>query len=238
MLRQAAKAAANTLGYEVISAETANSSYLPTYLSSLFCDLSIEAVVDIGANIGQYGSLIRSQVGYSGEMLSFEPVSKNFSELVRVSQDDKAWSIYPIAIGSSAGDQEINVTKGGDLCSFLDPEQSSPALQVEGKELVKVETFQFVADKLAEMDIHLSRSFLKIDVQGMDYELIKENDGLIAKCAALQVEAGTSTLYQGEHTFVEMISLIQGLGFKLSRFFAGYEPVRFMPRYFDCFFIR
>jgi FkbM family methyltransferase len=238
MLTNAARTAVNALGFEIISKDTAVRTYLPSYLSLLFADLSIRAVVDIGANIGQYGSLIRNRVGYAGPILSFEPVSKNFLELERLSQKDEAWSAYKLAIGSIRGDQEINVTKGGDLCSFLVPEGSSPALEVEMREMVKVETFQFVADRLTKMDIRLSQSFVKIDAQGLDYEIINGNADLIAQCAGLQIEAGTSSLYQGEHGFVEMIGLAQRLGFKLSRFFSGYEPSRFTPRYFDCFFVR
>lgn len=238
MLKKAARAAAHAFSCEIISTQTAVQAYMPTFLDRLLHSLSVMAVVDIGANQGQYGDLLRRQVGFSGRLLSFEPVLKNFSFLERRCAGDEAWSAHRIAIGSIAGDQEINVTKGGDLCSFLSPEGTSPALEIEARETVRVETFAHVAGLLDEADIPLSRSFVKVDAQGLDYEIIEANAQLITACAALQIEAGTSTLYRGERSFIDMLTLVQGLGFRLSRMFPGYEPAPFAPRYFDCVFVR
>lgn len=238
MLKRAARAAAHALDCEIISIETAVQTYFPTFLRRLLDGLSIEAVVDIGANTGQYGALLRDRVGFAGRLLSFEPVSGNFSALQARCQADARWSAHQIAIGAAAGDAEINVTRGGDLCSFLTPEGTAPALEVVGRETVRVETFDHVAARLVDMDLPLSRCFVKVDAQGLDYEIIEGNAERIRECAALQVEAGMTTLYKGERSFADMLTLVQGLGFSLSRIFPGYEPVPFAPRYFDCVFVR
>jgi FkbM family methyltransferase len=226
------------LGFEVISAETAARTYFPSYLNALVDDLPITSVVDIGANVGQYGSLLRKQVGFSGAILSFEPVSKNFSSLERVCTDDPTWWAYQVAIGPKACEQAINVTNGGDLCSFLDPVGTSPALAVEAQETVRTETFEYVAELLAKRDLSLSNCFVKIDAQGFDFDIISGNSELLSKCAGLQIEAGTSALYKGERSMTEMLTLVNNLGFRLSRLFSGYEPSKFAPRYFDCVFVR
>ena len=48
---------------------------------------NIDVILDIGANIGQYGSEMRN-LGFKGEIISFEPMKKAFSKLEKNSSKD------------------------------------------------------------------------------------------------------------------------------------------------------
>src|SRR4026209_949390 len=78
LLKRAARAA----GYEIIPSWRCDSRGLPTHRPDLFERLAIDCVIDVGANRGQYGRLLRTEVGYRGYIASFEPQSTALKELL------------------------------------------------------------------------------------------------------------------------------------------------------------
>ncbi len=48
----------------------------------------IELIFDVGANCGQYASFLRDS-GYQGKIVSFEPLSTAYSQLLTLSKKDK-----------------------------------------------------------------------------------------------------------------------------------------------------
>ena len=55
------------------------------HLRKLLAALKVDCVFDVGANVGQYASMLRHQAKYKGRIISFEPLSREFQELERVS---------------------------------------------------------------------------------------------------------------------------------------------------------
>jgi hypothetical protein len=68
----------------------------------------VEAVIDVGANKGQYASAPR-RGGYKGDIFSFEPLSEAYKELERKSRRDPQWHVFHSAIGEENGEAEINI---------------------------------------------------------------------------------------------------------------------------------
>src|SRR4249919_3716648 len=60
--------------------------------------LKIDLVLDVGAHIGGYGLELRSN-GYSGRIVSFEPLSETYKELASVAKRDPAWDCHQVALG-------------------------------------------------------------------------------------------------------------------------------------------
>lgn len=53
-------------------------------------DLGVAALVDVGANEGQYGAMVRAQ-GFPGRLLSIEPQAQGYRRLARRSAKDPLW---------------------------------------------------------------------------------------------------------------------------------------------------
>src|SRR5438874_74602 len=63
----------------------------------------IDTVMDIGANEGQYARLLR-EAGYTGRIISFEPLTRAHEQLLRASACDPLWTVAPrMAIGNREG---------------------------------------------------------------------------------------------------------------------------------------
>src|SRR6185503_14619714 len=82
----------------------------------------IGLVVDIGANTGQYGSMLRRS-GYKGPLLSIEPLSAAFRELSRRAGRDPNWSTIEAAVGAQNTEAEINVSANSASSSLLPMEE-------------------------------------------------------------------------------------------------------------------
>lgn len=63
---------------------------LPAVRARVLSELSIDLVLDVGANRGQYASELRS-MGYRGRIISFEPLPSAFAELSTTLASDPLW---------------------------------------------------------------------------------------------------------------------------------------------------
>jgi hypothetical protein len=62
----------------------------------------ITTVLDVGANVGQFARMIRG-AGFTGDILSFEPLSVAYARLGRRSRRDDRWRAFNLAVGAEQG---------------------------------------------------------------------------------------------------------------------------------------
>ena len=175
----------------------------------------IDLVVDVGANLGQFAQSVRSK-GYHGRIHSFEPVGATFAALKPLADRDGQWTVQQTALGSAPGSAEINVLDNHALSSMLTPTDLMGRYDTGGgkrTETVAIETLDRVLAQDPARNV-----FLKIDVQGLEKQVLEGARETLGRTVALYVELPIHPLYEGMWTFVEAIQHIDALGFEPAQF--------------------
>src|SRR3954465_2500661 len=68
-----------------------------------------DAVLDIGANAGQFAAALRG-VGYRGRLISFEPQPPAFASLKAKADADPTWECHQVALGEADGDLPMHMS--------------------------------------------------------------------------------------------------------------------------------
>lgn len=190
------------------------------HLRWLFRRLDISCVLDVGANTGQFATGLRHS-GYTGRIVSFEPVSSVFAELKAGAADDPAWRVHRLAAGAENGEAEINV-RPGTMSSLLPSSDFgrdwSARLRESTTESVEVRRLDGLFDD-AVAGLDEPRVFLKLDTQGFDLAAFTGLGSRTADVIALQSELSCVPIYDGMPTMTEQLTAYERAGFALSAIF-------------------
>ena len=188
--------------------------------SRLIRALSVDHVIDVGANEGQFGSELRAS-GFAGKILSIEPMAEAYSGLRRRAGRDQDWSTVRCAVGQSEGVLTLHIAGNSVSSSLLDMlplhEDAAPGTRYVGKEVVNVRRLDSL---LAEHLPINSRAYLKIDVQGYEMEVLRGAGARLAEFVAIQLELSLVRLYADAPLADEMDRFVSAAGYQL----AGLEP--------------
>lgn len=158
-----------------------------------------DLVLDVGANTGQF-ALQLFNAGFTGRIISFEPLSSAHAALVKAARDNPKWEVAPrSALGAAVGTAMINIA-GNSFSSSLRPMlnrhlATAPESAYIGTEIVPVETLaQFIAQRFPS---GAPRFALKIDTQGFEAEVLDGLGAHVNECAAVLLEMPLDALYGG-----------------------------------------
>jgi FkbM family methyltransferase len=183
----------------------------------------IDHVIDVGANIGQFGKFMRSI--YSGRMSSFEPVSSAFSHLQQAIGADASWKAYQVALGSKAQVANIHVAPMSGFSSFLQTNDYCVTTFGEQTAAIREESVRVrrLDEVLEEISTHHEdeRIYLKMDTQGFDIEVFKGLGEKLARVVAVQSEVSLVPIYERMPHWTECIVAFEQAGFGI----AGMFPV-------------
>jgi FkbM family methyltransferase len=196
------------------------------HLRELFLLLSIDCVLDVGANIGQYHDYLRLHVGYEGHVVSFEPVGELFTQLERAAGSDPLWSVHRMALGKVSATAEIQVFAERTLSSFLPRNEAS--LQAMGYEKYLRETEldrteEVLVRRLDEifdsvMPKGVRGIFLKSDTQGTDLAVVRGAAARLDRIGGMQIELPVREVYQGATNYMDGIAELTQLGYDVTAF--------------------
>jgi len=176
---------------------------------------NINKILDIGANEGQYALEMR-QFGYSGEIISFEPLSDAFSRLSKQSSRDDHWQVYNYGLGDADCDIPINISKNSASSSILD---MLPLHSENEKDAVYIDRETIALYKLDTIfNNHFQtgdKIFLKIDTQGYEKKVLTGAINSIPKITGIQIELSLVSLYKDSPQYLEIIEYMNSLGFSL-----------------------
>lgn len=188
-------------------------------LVSSLREFGIDLVLDVGANKGQFASEIR-QCGYTGRIVSFEPLSQAHSELLQASAGDPMWEAYPrCALGDHDGEVEINIAGNSESSSILPMleahRSAAPESAYQGKETVPIKTLDAVAGQYLK---DARAAFLKIDTQGFEWQVLDGARKALPHIKGILVELSLVPLYEGQHLWSDVIERLETEGFTLWAF--------------------
>ncbi|MFE9643718.1 FkbM family methyltransferase [Streptomyces sp. NPDC006365] len=188
----------------------------------------VDAVLDVGANSGEYGGMLR-QSGYRGRIVSFEPLAGPAEALRRRAKSDPRWIVLPYALGDESGTATVNVAANAGASSSLLPmldrhADAAPHARYNGTESVplrRLDELWFEVTKPGE------RVFLKLDVQGYEAHVLRGAGPYAKGCVGLQVETSFVPLYEDGLLISEALTLTQQeLGFTLMATIPGFTDPR------------
>ncbi|MBC7631695.1 MAG: FkbM family methyltransferase [Flavobacterium sp.] len=181
----------------------------------------LDTMLDIGANVGQYAVLTRS-AGFSGTIISCEPLDGAFDELNQRASRDECWTALKTAVGAEPGTATINVSQNSFSSSIRDMTaahlDTAPQSRYIATEEVPVTT---VRDLVTSHDLDPARTLLKIDTQGFEGEVLRGAGDLIGQVGAIQLELSFVELYDGQLLFDELVARMSADGYRIQQLEPG-----------------
>src|SRR5580765_5169151 len=117
MLKELVQATLHRLGYELKRFRPSDTD--AGRLVAMLDAHDVNLVLDVGANIGQFGIKLR-EIGYTGRIVSFEPLSAARDALAKAGRNDPQWELADqAAIGSEDSEIEIHIASNSSSSSPL-----------------------------------------------------------------------------------------------------------------------
>lgn len=184
--------------------------------------LGASSVLDVGANIGQFATALRSS-GYRGTIVSCEPLTDAFAHLRRRAAHDPGWVVRQTAVGSEVGSAEINISANSYSSSLLEMTDAHTSA-APGSHTVAAETVPLttIEELVRELDLDPARTLLKIDTQGYEPQVLDGAGPLVGTLAAISLELSFVPLYAGQQLFDELVERLRGAGYLLYAIEGGF----------------
>lgn len=196
--------------------------------TKLFAHHEIDMVFDIGANKGQYAKGIMDN-GYTGHIVSFEPLSAVHQKLSREASGHARWTVADrCAVGSNTGEAVIHIAANSvssTLSNMLSSHtEGAPESAIVSSEKVQVETLDHLAAKYAKKE---DRLFIKIDVEGFEEEVLKGGQDTLARAIGVEMEISIVPLYENQNFLLPVVlNYMQEKGFTLVSITTGFTDFK------------
>lgn len=210
---------AQAFGYSL--EKTKRQVTLPAHLQSVFSHGGIDCVLDVGANRGTYGAMLRG-MGYRNHIVSFEPLAGVFAQLQRRAAGDSRWSTLCMALGEQEESRSMVRHERSDISSLLPLNALGGALF--GTRAVSEEPIRIRRGDSMWPEVVPAGSkgvFLKTDTQGFDMNVLRGFGERLRDIRGIQIEAAFKPIYQGMPLYTEVLTFLEQAGFSLS----GVYPV-------------
>ena len=175
---------------------------------------------DIGARDGFDAGLW--PVAFATEAVGFEPNPDEF-EILSVS-DDRIWmnsQFLPVAVSGENGVRTLNVPSDPVGASLLGPTKRYGPARTKGQFYDVVETHQVETETLDRILAHfdlLPPEYLKLDIEGVELEVLKSSPITLNHTLAVKVEVAYSQHRAGQPMASEIMAFMEQQDFVLMDF--------------------
>lgn len=226
MLNSIRRFISHKFGVDIVRTTTFHRD-MEEHLARLIAAKAIDAVIDVGANNGQYARMLR-KIGFAGTIYSFEPVAHVFEALAASAAGDAHWHSFPFALGDKDETKTINVYQSDVFSSFLTANDYSKriwkSLNTVREEEVQVKRLDAIFADLPSR-AGLTKFMLKLDTQGFDVQVFRGAKDTLAHVAVLQSELGLVPIYDNATDPCAILKEYHAQGF----FISGMYPINRDP---------
>jgi FkbM family methyltransferase len=182
-----------------------------------------EVALDIGANIGWYSVMLSRLSDARARIYAFEPDVESFVLLQRNLYGNGATNVSAVncALGAEPGTGELRRYKHSNngRHSLLGESDGRDTLRVRIRTLAGFWQEQGLGERALR--------FMKIDVEGFEYFVLRGAGALLERCAQLILEYSPDGLQCAGLKPADLTALLASSSFKLQVFTrAGLEPIR------------
>lgn len=170
----------------------------------------IHTVLDIGANVGQFGSQLRF-AGYAGDIVSVEPLDGAFAELQKRTAKDARWRCVRAGAGREGETVIINVAANSFSSSIL-PMTDAHLSAAPGSGYISTQKVELRSVESLMGDADPARTLLKIDTQGFEREVLDSAGAVLEQIAAVQIELSFVELYVGQMLYDDTVARMRDAG--------------------------
>lgn len=192
-------------------------------------------IVDGGANSGQWSTQVRKNFPEI-KIYSFEPLKAPFELLQVNSLNDKNWLIKNEGLGKNDEVLSMYVSSNEGMSSSF----KKPTNHLTEFQTVKFGDHQRAQIRRLDTDPDLKGQtiYLKLDVQGSEWDAIQGCTGLLNEITAIEVETTLVSMYEGDLTHYELIPKIISLGFTPYAISPAHKKVDGRCTYMDVILVR
>lgn len=206
-------------GYDVVKTKYSKHELEIEHLIKAY---EICTVLDVGANVGQYGKHLRIG-GYNKRIISFEPIKEVFLKLNKLSANDPNWDVFNIALGDYVGESEINISGNTVSSSIREMKnihvEAAPESAYVSKQIIEVKTLDSLIDRL---NIKKENIYMKIDTQGFEKNVLLGANNSLNFIDTLQLEMSVQPLYDGEDLYYQISEFLYAKGYRLIKIVRGH----------------
>ncbi len=171
-------------------------------------------ILEAGAHVGWDTQVLATLT--NAEVYAFEPVKSIYEQLQSNVKDFKNVHTYRIALSSKNGSTEMYISSGGSdgSSSLLKPKdhlETNPEVAFSEVEIVETLTL----DQWAENNKVKAIEYMWLDMQGMEFEVLKNSPKIFSTVKVIFTEISTRELYEGHGIYSDFKTWLINNGFKL-----------------------
>ena len=175
-------------------------------------DWNIRTVLDVGANTGQFATLIHKALP-GARVYSFEPLGACCEQLKKTMQGASDFQAFDFALGDTNGQTQIYHNEATPSSSLLPMaelhKRAFPYTAQAHVETIEIRRLDDVAQDLQIVDDVL----IKVDVQGTEDKVIAGGEETFSRASVLILETTFVPLYQGQVLFDAIYDRLRAKGF-------------------------
>jgi len=172
--------------------------------------------IDVGSAGGIIADL--NPIAFAVDAIGFEPNPQHFADLSTADHHWRSLRYLPHAIGGDDGTRTLYRPRFGNSSTILPPiaevgEAFDKRQFFDVKETMQVDVVR-LDDAMRDFDIQRP-DYLKLDVEGAEYEILEGASDTLSKLSALRVEVSFIELREGQRLAMEVGHFLEGKGFRL-----------------------